>query len=155
MCVGELVIKVNISLVDNKNEESLDLKICKMNDSVLRLINMLKLQDIYILGTIDNKIHKIELADIYYFETVERKLFVYDRDDTYEIKDKNLTDLEAELEGTKFIRVSRYTIINIDKLESITPTISRNFVVLLDNGDKVQASRGYIDNLKDQLGVVE
>lgn len=51
--------------------------------------------------------------------------------------------MESRLDPEKFLRVSRSTIVNIDRLQEMQPWFNGEYLILLKNGGRVTSSRGY------------
>ncbi|WP_307408249.1 LytTR family DNA-binding domain-containing protein [Breznakia pachnodae] len=145
-------IKIKVELVDEPSEESLHLRIMNMDENVTKLINLLKTKERHVIGYSENKIFRLHLQSIYYFEAVERKVFVYSQKNVYEIKEK-LYQLEEKFEELNFVRISKSMIVNIDKIESIYPSLSGTFELKLDNEEVLKISRYYVSVLKRKLGM--
>ena len=65
----------------------------------------------------------------------------------------NIEGFEGELvvrRDEKFMRISRSTIVNLERIKELQPMFHGEYVVLLKNGAKLTLSRGYRDKL-DQL----
>lgn len=52
-----------------------------------------------------------------------------------------------------FFRASKSTIINISKIESVSPIFYGKFEALLQNGEKIFISRQYVPVFKKKLGL--
>lgn len=63
----------------------------------------------------------IKLQDIAMFYTENRVVYVIDKQDHKYLYDKNLSDLESELDPQEFFRVNRQYIVNIDAIKSFKP----------------------------------
>lgn len=74
--------------------------------------------------------YPLNINSIYYFEIVDQNAFVYCEKEIYESKMK-LYEFEQETEGTSFFRASKSLIINADKIDSIKPSLSGRFEVVL------------------------
>jgi two-component system LytT family response regulator len=60
--------------------------------------------------------------------------------------------LEAELDPTRFVRIHRSTIVNIDRIKELHPFFKGEYVVLLQDGTQLKLSRGYRERLEGALG---
>ena len=145
------IIRITIEIVESKDDESLDLKIRKMDPAILHLVNQLKMGDESIFGTQNGKTHKVSIHDIFYFEAVERRVFIYGETSVYEVSSK-LYEIEEKYEGLGFVRVSKSVIVNVEKMKSIYPTMGK-FKMMLTNGEEITVSRQYIRELKAALGI--
>ena len=56
---------------------------------------------------------------------------------------ETMASLEARLDPTRFVRVSRSSIVNTDRVRELQPMFSGDFVVVLRDGTKVAGSRRY------------
>ncbi|MGG5370278.1 hypothetical protein IGI67_001903 [Enterococcus sp. AZ196] len=151
--LGGFSIKIKVDIID-QGEEELVLKVKSLDDDLLRLINSLQAKNAFLWVNKDEQLHKIKLKDVYYFEAVEKKVFLYTKDEVFEIKEK-LYQLEEKYKDTQYIRVSKSVILNIEKIELISPTFNGRLIVKLKNDEKISISRNYVRNLKNQLGMEE
>lgn len=56
---------------------------------------------------------------------------------------ETLAALEGQLSADKFMRVSRSTIVNLDRVKELQPLFYGDYVVVLQNGAKLNMSRNY------------
>lgn len=66
-----------------------------------------------------------------------------------------MASLEARLDPSRFIRIHRSTIVNVDRLRKLSPSFEGEYAVVLQDGTKLRMSRGYQDRIKSVLGRVE
>lgn len=59
--------------------------------------------------------------------------------------------LESRLDGKRFIRIHRSTIVNIDRVRKLSPSFAGEYAVILHDGTKLKLSRGYHDRLQELL----
>lgn len=62
-----------------------------------------------------------------------------------------LKDLEARLDPTEFVRLSRGTLVNIESIQKVSPMPGGTYVVALATGHQFQVSRMRARTLRDQL----
>jgi two-component system LytT family response regulator len=60
--------------------------------------------------------------------------------------------LEAQLDPTRFVRIHRSTIVNIERVKELQPMFKGEYVVVLFDGTELNLSRGYRDHLEAMLG---
>jgi two-component system LytT family response regulator len=65
---------------------------------------------------------------------------------------ETMSSLEGRLPGDKFLRISRSTIVNIERIKELQPLFHGEYAVILRNGTRLTLSRGYRDKLS-QLGL--
>ena len=97
-----------------------------------------------------NSLHKVPLDNILLFETEERKTIVVMKNGRYEIK-KTLSQLEELLAEKNFFRISKSTIVNLDKIVSITPDADRTLLATLTGKITVRVSRKNANQFKMKL----
>lgn len=65
---------------------------------------------------------------------------------------ETLTGLEAQLPPNKFIRISRSTLVNVDRIKEMQPLFYGDYTVLLQDGSRLNMTRAYRDRLQEFLG---
>jgi len=65
---------------------------------------------------------------------------------------ETMTSLEAKLPVEKFMRISRSTIVNVERIQELQPMFHGEYIVVLKNGTKLTLSRSYRDKLDQLLG---
>lgn len=135
-------------------EEEIIIKCSSLSPRVMELIKELKTKEVVekLHVYLDGQIHFIEPSEVFYFEYVEQKVFVYCKTKVYEIKNK-LYEIEEMLSNKDFIRVSKSTILNLNKISSIAPSFGGRFEASLKNGESIIISRQYVNVLKNALGI--
>lgn len=58
-----------------------------------------------------------------------------------------LKGLLARLDESQFVRIHRSTIVNLDRIAEVQPWFGGDYVVILDDGEKLKVSRTYRDDL--------
>lgn len=72
--------------------------------------------------------------------------------EVYETTEK-LFEWEKRLQDTAFVRISKSTILNTDKLKSVRPILSGRMEALLMNGEKQMINRHYLISFKNKFGL--
>jgi DNA-binding LytR/AlgR family response regulator len=62
-------------------------------------------------------------------------------------------ELEELLKEKHFIRVSKYTLVNINKIEYIKPALNSKLILLMKNKDQVEVNRHYYKTFKKTLNI--
>lgn len=145
-------MKIIIEDIGPEEEEAVIIRCREMDESILQLVNGLKLKKEKLTVRQGEKILQIEPGDIYYFEAVDNKVFLYLEKNVYETRMK-LYELERRFSGTDFFRVSKSVILNLAKVRSFTPGFNGRFEALMKNGEYVGISRQYVPLLKNKLGI--
>jgi len=92
----------------------------------------------------------ISISDIYYFESVDDRTFVYPEKEFFETR-MRLYELEEDLKGGAFVRISKSVIVNLMKVVSIKPAMNGRFLCKLKNGEEVLISRKYVNDVRMKL----
>jgi hypothetical protein len=71
-------------------------------------------------------------------------------DNTY-MHRESLSRLVSRLDPARFVRVRRSAVVNIDRVKNLLPVFDREFILVLDDGSRVQSSRRYRKNLDSLL----
>ena len=91
----------------------------------------------------------IDKKDLYMIRAEEGRTRLWTADSAYETA-KPLRDFET-LSG--FMRISKFCIINLEKIKRFDPMFSGTMQVTLKNGSKDYISRKYLPNVKKYLGL--
>jgi DNA-binding LytR/AlgR family response regulator len=145
-------MRVRIENIQNKEEEHILIRCCKVNDEVLEIVSFIKSKSELLTGYNDAQIYQISLHDVYYFEGVDNKVYAYMKNQVYEMKNK-LYELEEMYSKRKFFRCSKSILINLLKIECVKPALNGRFTAKLLNGEQVIISRQYVPELKKILKI--
>lgn len=145
-------MKVIIEDVGPEEEEELILRCREVDDQLMRLINRVKTGSLLLNGQKDGKWFRIAPDSIYYIDTVDNRVYLYGQKEVYESRSR-LYELEEELGPGDFFRISKSSIVNLSKIESLSPAFSGRLEAVLKNGEKVIISRQYVSRLKEILGL--
>ena len=119
--------------------------------SVEHLLQKLERMNLRFQGKLEDRAVSVDASEIYYLESVERKVFLYAKEQVYRYEG-NLADLEADLTGTDFVRISRTCILNLSHLSEIRQLPNSHLEAVLDNGEKLIVFRKYLKDLKNAFG---
>jgi len=64
---------------------------------------------------------------------------------------ETMARLEARLDGNRFVRIHRSTIVNLDRVRKLSPSFAGEYAVILQDGTKLRLSRGYHERLQGLL----
>ena len=122
-----------------------------------RLISMLlsfQAANTELTGYLEDKIVRLDYQNVFYFEANESRVFAYCHSEVYEVKYK-LYELEEMFGQLDFVRCSKSMIVNMEKIEYLSPLFSGRLEAHLKNGEKIIISRQYVHHLKVRLGIEE
>ncbi len=145
-------MKINIKVDGTVNETEITI-LCRQVDNELdAVISSLGLINNTVPGRQGDETFFIPISEIYYFETIDNKTFFYTRDHTYETAAR-LYQLEEKLTDSPFVRISKSSLMNLQKVKSIKSEENSRLIATLSSGDKLVVSRQYIQLIKLKLGV--
>lgn len=124
----------------------------KLDAGTSRLIELLRLSDARLTGEKDGETCILDAAAVLYIDTVDRGTFLYTGDGVYETR-MRLYELEEQLAGRDFVRVSRSVIVNFAQIRSLRPELGGRLRLTMSNGEIVIANRQYAPAIKAKLGL--
>ena len=65
---------------------------------------------------------------------------------------ETITSLESRLGHRQFLRVHRSTLVNVDRIKTLRPSLYGDYAILLRDGTKLTLSRGFRENVLKRLG---
>src|SRR5271157_3775455 len=65
---------------------------------------------------------------------------------------ETITSLEGRLGPRQFLRVHRSTLVNVDRIKTLRPSLYGDYSILLRDGTKLTLSRGFRENVLKRLG---
>jgi hypothetical protein len=84
----------------------------------------------------------VEVADIDWIEASGNYAILHVGGETFEIR-SSLAKLEAELDAKRFVRVHKSYVVNIARVAEVTPWVSGDWRIRLQDGAEVNLSRRY------------
>ena len=64
---------------------------------------------------------------------------------------EKMNDLEGRLDPAKFVRIHRSVIVNLDRIKEMHPHFNGDYIVVLQDGQKLRLSRSRRENLEARL----
>ncbi|MCL2354564.1 MAG: LytTR family transcriptional regulator [Oscillospiraceae bacterium] len=138
-------MKIKIEIDDNLIEDEFIIKCSKLDENIQKIqavVSDLVAQNEQIAFMKDGKEYYFSLNDILFFETNSRGIDSHTENDVFQVKYK-LYELE-EILPSNFVRVSKSTILNVNKIYSIDKNImSTSTVQFYKTHKQVHVSRHY------------
>ncbi|MCM1253935.1 MAG: LytTR family transcriptional regulator [Clostridium sp.] len=144
-------MKVEIQISPDIEEPYAVIYSNQMTDEIQRVYDKIRSCDNVITAIDKEQIIILQPSDIYMLRIENERLVIYCQQKKY-ISNKRLYEMENLL-GSKFMRISKSTIINLKKLSSVEPSFNGTMLVVLKNGDKDYISRKYLPAFKKYLGL--
>jgi len=99
----------------------------------------------------DGRVVFVKVADIDWVEAADNYVSLHIGKDTHLLRE-TMTSIEQRLPREKFIRISRSTIVNMERIKELQPLFHGEYAVILRDGTKLTLSRSHRDKLQ-QLGL--
>ncbi len=131
--------KINIVFPEEESE-----KVGRILDAIV------KGEDIFITGENAHGIKHLESRKIHYFMVVDDEVRAFLSNASFIVKYK-LYELEELLVDKYFIRVSKYALVNINKIDYIKPAFNSKLVLQMRNHEEVEVNRRYYKAFKKTL----
>lgn len=140
-------MKVYIKQINDQANECLIIECVEITTDIESIRSYALSKGTTLTGSADERIYQFNLSEVFYFEAVDERVFAYTKDNTYELKIR-LYELEKAYGDKHFVRCSKSFIINLMKLESISPALNGRFTAYMKNGEKIIISRQYVPEMK-------
>ena len=118
----------------------------KMLDAIVKGV------DTYITGYDEIGQKSIEARQVHYFIVEADEVWAVLNAARFSVKMK-LYELEALLEDKYFIRVSKYALVNVNKIDYIKPALNSKLTLIMKNKDDVEVNRHYYKKFKETLRI--
>lgn len=147
-------MQVKIIEDDTIEDTIITIRCRKQDDKIKNLASILQMQDHKLIGRYRGEDYVLSLDDILYMETIEKQVYLYTQTTIY-TSDLRLYEIEERCMEYDFLRVSKSTIINFQKIQSLRPDLDGRIQITMKNNKKLFVSRQYAPILKKRLGVLK
>ncbi len=97
------------------------------------------------------KVLLVKVGDIDWIEAADNYVSLHVGSDTHMLRE-TMNSLEARLNPKQFIRISRSTIVNLERIKELQPMFHGDYAVILRNGTRLSLSRSHREKLQHLLG---
>lgn len=149
--MGGGIVKVEIKLSADIKEPYAVIYANAVTEEVQRAAEAFEMKGSVITAKENEKIVILDGAEIYMVRAENKEVFIYDRDKKY-LSRKKLYELEYML-GENFMRISKTTIVNLKKIDSVEPAFNAMMYLVMKNGCKDYITRTYLMEFKKYLGI--
>lgn len=98
----------------------------------------------------EGRIYFVRLGDVDWIESAGNYVRLHVGKERHLLRE-TLTALEKKLDPTRFVRIHRTTIVNLERIREVQPVFHGDYVVILRDGKELAVSRSFRDNLKSAL----
>lgn len=99
----------------------------------------------------EGRVLLVKVEDIDWIEAADNYVHLRVGKDSHMMRE-TMSSLETKLPPDKFMRISRSTIVNVERIQELQPMFHGEYIVVLKNGTKLTLSRSYRDKLDRLLG---
>ncbi|MDO5521603.1 MAG: LytTR family DNA-binding domain-containing protein [bacterium] len=143
-------MKAEVLKVKEKKDEKVTIECVAITNEVREILLFVQSNGYEITGMLDGMYTQLLPSDIFYFEALDEYVFAYTKDKVYQIKNR-LYEVEERYQDIYFLRISKSIVVNLRKIQSITPALNARFMAHLKNGEQLIVSRQYVKQLKKIL----
>ena len=93
----------------------------------------------------------LKTHEIDYIEASGNYLTLHVGKETHLLRE-TMNNMESKLDGRKFMRIHRSTIVNLERIKELQPWFGGEYVVVLRDGQQLTLSRTYRSKLQELLG---
>ncbi len=145
-------MKITVNEDPKQNETEVIINCREADEHILKMISSLRVYDSKLIGSKDGETYVLNTEKILYIDTVDKKTFIYGENDYYETG-LRLYELEDKLLADDFLRATKSSIINFNKIKALRPEFGGRMLITMDNGEKLFVSRQYVPSFKKKLGI--
>jgi DNA-binding LytR/AlgR family response regulator len=117
------------------------------NKTIDDIVSFLKTFDTRIECYSKENIKQINVSDIYYIESKDKMAVIFCENENYKTNFR-LFQLNEKLSDKGFVQISKYCILNINKVDKFKPLINSRMEAILTNGARIFINRNYLANIK-------
>jgi DNA-binding LytR/AlgR family response regulator len=130
-----------------QNDIEIVIKYRTKDKTIEDIVSFFKTFDTQIECYSKKSIKKVNVSDIYYIESKNKMAVVFCEKESYQVNFR-LYQLYDKLSDKGFIQVSKYCILNINKLDKFKPLLNSRMEAILTNGACIYINRNYLANIK-------
>ena len=147
-------MKLCIEQSEEYGDVEITIRCGAVDASLERLIDQIRLYGFALHGKRDGITALIPPEEVFYFESIDGKTFIYEEKGVYEC-DLRLYEIEERFCRGSFVRISKATILNIQKLKAFRTQLNGKLEARLLNGERLEVNRHYVPELKARLAELE
>jgi DNA-binding LytR/AlgR family response regulator len=141
-----------LKLEENTAQKDIEISISypQRNKTVDRIVSLIKSLDRQMECYSDDSIKWVNVSDIYYIESIDKRTIVFCEKGNYQVR-KRLYQVYEELADNGFVQISKFCILNVNKLVEIKQLLNSHLEAVLSNGKCLYVTRKYLAGIKQIL----
>ena len=138
-----------LKLEQNNSQDDIEvlIKFQTMDKTVESIVSFIKSIDDQIECFSRDNIKIVNVSDIYYIESVEKTSVVFCEKEKYQTNFR-LYQLKEKLSEKGFIQISKYCIINLNKIDMFKPLFNSRMEAIMKNGKSLLINRQFLSSVK-------
>ena len=143
---------MDIQIMEGMDKSRVIIECKEINDEILRLKAHIRLFHARLTAHAEGKTVFVDAVNALYFESVDDRTYLYTADSVF-CCDLRLYQITEKLDQVGFVRISKSTVANLHHMYAIRREKNRTLTAEMSNGEKVQVSRTYLQEIQRKLGV--
>jgi DNA-binding LytR/AlgR family response regulator len=140
---------MKIRWIETDNEDiEIDIKMSANHPKRKTLEHLLSQLEGFVIGIKENLRYKILYKDLYYVENREDMSTLFTKSDAFKSPYRLYEIVEL---SPYFVRIHKSFVVNVLKIKSFKSLLNGKLEVTLLNGDRLEISRSYVNELKEKL----
>lgn len=141
-----------LNMEQNPDKTDIEINIIypEKDKNIEKIVSFLNSIDAQIECYSKNGVKKVTVSDIYYVESIDKIAVVFCEKESFKTKYR-LYQIYEELIDKGFVQISKYCLLNINKLEKIKPLLNNRMEAILTNGKILYINRNYRSAVKQKL----
>ena len=145
-------MKVEVQIDPALDEPVIVLRAPMPTEEVEQLARLLRAQDAPRPFTVYAERERVSRSMVLRFYAEDKGVLCQTGKGTFTVRAR-LYELEEELAGTRFVRVSNSEIVNLDRVTALDLTLTGTIKMTLEGGTVCWVSRRYVKKIKGALGL--
>jgi two-component system LytT family response regulator len=126
----------------------------ELNKRLLALIDNLKPDKKYIERLVvksSGRVFFLKTEEIDWIDSAGNYVRLHVGGESYLLRE-TMTNIEGRLDPRRFLRIHRSTIVNVERIKELQQVFHGDYIMILQNGQRLALSRSYRDKLNELLG---
>ncbi|MBQ3179074.1 MAG: LytTR family transcriptional regulator [Clostridia bacterium] len=145
-------MRYSIAIEPQIPECHVEIHCSQVNREVEGILQALVLTETTVAGQAGAETRFIPVSQVLYFESVDDKTYLYTHDEVLSC-DLRLYQITEKLDDVGFVRISKSVVANLHHMYAIRRERNRTLTAEMSNGERVQVSRTYLQEIQRKLGV--
>ena len=148
-------MKVEIKILPDIEETNAVINTPALTQDLMKVVELLEGIDVHpflLVAKKDDKSFVIESEQAEIIRTEGGVIKLYNQQAQDFVVPKALHELHDRL-GSSFVRISKSTIVNINRIDHLSPSFNGTMYIMMKNGINDYISRKYLSDFKKRLGL--